>query len=176
MNCSCSFVRLREPLLLLSLLLPTYALAQQGPGGLGGFSGVENLNTTSITVQVRGADGAKLNSMAVVNVSNLIGQTVGSQTTFGSQTIFQIGAGGYVIEVEAFGYEKARVQTDLSSAQPHQFVVVKLKPDTSSGVNYVAAAGVILSPKAQKELARALRIFRRTNLMRLSSISRPLRS
>ena len=159
MNRSCSFVRLREPLLLLSLLLPTYALAQQGPGGLGGFSGVENLNTTSITVQVRGADGAKLNSMAVVNVSNLMGQMVGSQTTFGSQTIFQIGAGGYVIEVEAFGYEKAQVQTDLSSAQPHQFVVVKLKPDTTSGVNYVAAAGVILSPKAQKELAKGVENF-----------------
>ncbi|MGC2673964.1 MAG: tetratricopeptide repeat protein [Candidatus Acidiferrum sp.] len=161
MNRSRSFICLCELLLLSFLLLPARALSQTGPGGLGGYTGIENnINTTSISVQVRGADGSKLNSMAVVNLSNLMGQMVGSQTTFGSQTIFQIGAGAYVIEVEAFGYEKVRVQADVSSAQPHQVVVVKLKPDTSSGLNYVAGAGVALSPKAQKELAKGVEYFR----------------
>jgi len=97
--------------------------------------------------------------MAIVNLHNLMGQMVGSQTTFGSQTIFQIGAGAYVIEVEAFGYEKVRVQAEVSSAQPQQIVVVKLKPDNSNGVNYVAPAGVALSPKAQKELAKGVESF-----------------
>ena len=118
MKRSRSFTGPLELLLLSFLLLPTPALAQLGPGGIGGYTGIENnINNTSISVQVRGADGTKLGSMAIVNLSNRLGQMVGSQTTFGSQTVFQVGAGQYVIEVEAFGYEKARIQAEVSSAQ-----------------------------------------------------------
>jgi tetratricopeptide (TPR) repeat protein len=165
MNRFRSFAFLCLLLLLFALLVPRYALAQgQGSipgsaGGLGGITGVENLNTTSISVQVRGADGSKLSSMAIVNLSNSIGKLVRSQTTFGSQTVFQVGAGAYVVEVEAFGYEKVRLQTEVSSASPHQVVVVTLKPDSAGGLNYVTAAGVALSPKAQKELAKAVESF-----------------
>ncbi|HLZ90802.1 MAG TPA: tetratricopeptide repeat protein [Candidatus Acidoferrum sp.] len=154
-----SFIAAFALLLLFVFLLPSQTLAQQGPGGFGGFSGVQNLNTTSISVQVRAADGSKLTSMAVVNLSNAMGQMVRSQTTFGSQTVFQVGAGAYVVEVEVFGYEKVRVQTEVSSGNPNQIVVVKLKPDTAGGVNYVPAAGVALSPKAQKELAKGMEDF-----------------
>ena len=148
-------------LFLLFLLMPTRAVSQAGPGGLGGYEGIENnINTTSIAVQVRGPDGSKLNSLALVNLSNILGQAVGSQTTFGSQTIFQAGAGAYVIEVEAVGYEKVRVQTEVSSARPQQVVVVKLKPDTSGGVDYLAGTRIALSPKAQKELAKGVESFR----------------
>jgi hypothetical protein len=159
MNRPRSFVCLLQLVLLFLLLLPGCALAQQGPGGLGGFSGVQNLNTTSISVQVLAADGSKLGSMAIVNLHNLMGQMVGSQTTFGSQTVFQIGAGEYLIEVEAFGYEKKRVQAEVSSAQRQQVVVVKLSPDNLNGLNYVVPASVPLSPKAQKELARGVESF-----------------
>src|SRR5689334_21119421 len=114
----CSLVGLHALALCAFLLLSTSALAQQGPGGLGGFIGPSSLNTTSITIQVRGPDGSKLNSMAIVNLTNLAGQLVRSQTTFGSQTVFQVGAGAYTVEVEAFGYEKARVKTEVSSASP----------------------------------------------------------
>lgn len=155
MNRARSFVSLCELLLLFALLLPTRVLAQSS-GSLGGILGPESLNKTSISVQVRGADGSKLSSMAIVNLSNAIGQMVRSQTTFGSQTVFQVGAGAYVVEVEAFGYEKARVQTEVSSARPQQVVVVTLKPDTSNGLNYVAPASIVLSPKAQKEMAKAV--------------------
>lgn len=154
-----SVIALFYLLLFFITLLPFSTTAQQGPGGLGGFSGVQNLNQTSISVQVRAADGTKLTSMAVVNLSTAMGQMVRSQTTFGSQTVFQVGAGAYVVEVEVFGYEKARVQTEVSSGNPNQIVVVKLKPDTAGGVNYVAAAGVALSPKAQKELAKGMEDF-----------------
>lgn len=155
-----------ELLLLFALLVPRYALAHQGqgsipgtPGGIGGILGVESLNTTSISVQVRGPDGSKLSSMAIVNLSNPIGQFVRSQTTFGSQTVFQVGAGAYVIEVEVFGYEKVRMETEVSSASPHRVVVVTLKPDISNGLNYVTPAGIALSPKAQKEMAKAVEYF-----------------
>jgi tetratricopeptide (TPR) repeat protein len=150
-------------LLLWSFLFrPAATLAQQGPGpgpgpsGLGGFIGIQNINTTTIAVQVRAPDGSKLNSLAIVNLSNMVGQLVKSQTTFGSQTVFQVGAGAYTVEVEVFGYEKARVKTEVSSASPNRVVVVTVKPDTSSGVNYVPGANVSLSPKAQKEIAKAM--------------------
>jgi tetratricopeptide (TPR) repeat protein len=135
-----------------------WALAQT-PGSLGGILGPESVNTTSIAVQVRKPDGSKLNTMAIVNLSNPMGQMIRSQTTFGTQTVFQVGAGSYVVEVEAFGYEKVRVQTEVSSASPNQVVTVTLKPDSSSGVNFVAPASVALPPKAQKEVARGVENF-----------------
>lgn len=144
--------------------MPGLVWAQQGPGGpgpsgLGGFIGVTAINTTSITVDVRAVDGAKLNSIAIVNLSNIVGQMVKSQTTFGSQTVFQVGAGAYVVEVEAFGYEKARVQTEVSTARPDAHVTVKLKPDTSNGFSFVGSGLPPISPKAQKELARAIESY-----------------
>jgi tetratricopeptide (TPR) repeat protein len=150
------FVRWLQAVLLASAILPISSLAQQGPGGLGGYTGniESNINNTSIAVQVRGPDGSKLNTMAIVNVSNAIGRTVQSQTTFGSQTVFQVGAGAYVIEVEAFGFEKVRVTAEVSNAIPQRLVTINLKPDTENGVNLVAAAKVPLSPKAQKEVAK----------------------
>ena len=153
------FIRLCALALWSLLLLPKVVPAQQGPGGLGGFTGVESINTTSIIVQVHGADGSKLNSLAIVNLTNALGQLVRSQTTFGSQTVFQVGAGAYTVEVEAFGYEKARVQAEVSSASPNRVVVVTLKPDTTGGLSYVAATRVSLSPKAQKELTKAIQSF-----------------
>lgn len=136
--------------------------APSGPGNggsIGGFAGVSGLNRTSITVEVRGADGAKLNSMAIVSLSNIVGQMLKSQTTFGSQTIFEVGAGAYVVEVEAFGYEKARLQTEVSAAIPQTSVTVKLKPDASNGFSFVGSGLPPISPKAQKELARAIESY-----------------
>jgi tetratricopeptide (TPR) repeat protein len=152
------------PLLFVSAI-PNRALGQApGPGGgVGGFIGAESINTTSITVQVRGEDGSKLNSLAIVNLFNAIGQLARSQTTYGSQTVFQVGSGAYVIEVEAFGYEKARVQTEVSSAAPSRVVVVKLKPDSSGALAYGTAAGLVLSPKAQKEIAKGVEYYQAKN-------------
>jgi len=159
MNRSRPFVSVRELLLLFVLLLPTCTLAQQGPGGLGGFAGVEGLPSTSISVQVRGVDGSKINGIAIVNLTNLIGQTVRSQTTSGSQTVFQVGPGAYVVEVEAFGYEKVRAQTEVSSAAPQRVVVLTLMPDSSSGLTFASPGGIPLSPKAQKEISKAVEDF-----------------
>jgi tetratricopeptide (TPR) repeat protein len=43
-------------------------------------------------------------------------------------------------------------------------VVVTLKPDTSNGLNYVAQANVALSPKAQKEMAKAVEYLQANKL------------
>lgn len=159
MNRSRPFVSVCELLLLFALLPPTRTFAQQGPGGLGGFTGVEGLYATSISVQVRGVDGSKISGIAIVNLTNLIGQTVRSQTTSGSQTVFQVGPGAYAVEVEAFGYEKVRVETEVSGAAPQKVVVVTLKPDSSSGLTFATPGGIPLSPRAQKEIARAIEDF-----------------
>ena len=138
-------------------LSPTFVFAQ-APGGLGGYTGniESNINNTSIAVEVRAPDGSKLKNLAIVSISNVIGQSVLSQTNFGSQSVFQVGAGAYVVEVEAFGFEKARIKTEVSSANPHQVVTVRLKPDTANGMNYVPGSGVPLSPKAQKEVSKGM--------------------
>lgn len=138
------------------LLLAITTPAQQGPGGLGGVIGIQSINTTSITVQVRAPDGSKLKSLAIVTLSNMVGQLVLSQTTFGSQTVFQVGAGAYSVEVEAFGFEKARLKTEVSSASPNRMVFVTLKPDMASGIAYVPGANAALPPKAQKEIAKGM--------------------
>lgn len=138
------------------LLSPKLLRAQVGPGGIGGFVGTEAINNTSITVQVKAPDGSKLNSMAIVNLTNLMGQPVRSQTAFGSQTVFQVGPGGYTVEVEVFGFEKAQVKTEVSSAAPNRVVTVTLKPDKANGMNYVPGSGVALSAKAQKQVTKGI--------------------
>ena len=138
------------------LSLPMATPAQQGPGGLGGVIGIQSINTTSITVQVRAPDGSKLKSLAIVTLSNMVGQLVLSQTTFGSQTVFQVGAGAYAVDVEAFGFERARLKTEVSSASPNRVVVVTLKPDEASGIAYVPGANAALPPKAQKEISKGM--------------------
>jgi tetratricopeptide (TPR) repeat protein len=154
-----SVLRLQQLQLCVLVLLPAVVFAQQGPGGVGGFVGIESINTTSITVQVRAPDGSKFKSMAIVNLTNMVGQMLKSQTTFGSQTVFQVGAGAYTVDVEAFGFEKARLKTEVSSAAPNRVVVVTLKPDAASGLNYVSGSNVTLSPKAQREVVKGTDAF-----------------
>jgi len=166
MNGSRLFACLRAVFAGSVFLIPALVCAQQGPGGLGGYTGniESNINNTSIAVQVREADGTKLTTMAIVSISNIVGQAVQSQTTFGAQTVFQVGAGAYVVEVEAFGYEKVRLNAEVSGGNPHRIVAVTLKPDTANGMNYVPAANVALSPKAQKEVAKGVESFQTNKL------------
>lgn len=158
MKQSRSFLWICGILIVSSFLLPEGTRAQQGPGGLGGYTGniESNINNTSITIQVKAPDGSKLNRMAIVNLTNLLGQLVGSQTTFGSQTVFQVPPGGYTVEVDAFGFEKAQVKTEVSNALRNRVVTISLKPDSANGLSYVPGAAVALSPKAQKQVSKGV--------------------
>jgi tetratricopeptide (TPR) repeat protein len=156
----------REVLFLLVLLLPAHSFAQVPSKDSGGMifvatDALDPHNSRSLAVQVRDTNGSKLDKLAVVTVYRFSGQTVGSRTTSGSRAIFgDLGAGSYFVDVEALGYEKVRVQTDVVTGIPQQVLVVTLKPDTSGALSVLAPDGLMLSPKAEKETNKALEELR----------------
>ena len=142
----------------LLFVLSFHCAAQVVAGGAqGGFysnSKLETIDNSSLAVQVRGPNGSTLDTLALVTVCNISGQTITSRTTFGSQAIFtRLNSGQYVVNVEATGYTKAQVEAQVSSSHGQQLVIVTLQPE-SGGASYVAPVGLVLSPKAQKEASK----------------------
>ena len=136
-------------------------VAQLAPGGApGGFyssSKLEPIDNSSLAVQVRAPNGSTLDTMAVVTLCNLSGQTITSKTTFGSQAIFTpLNKGQYTINVEAAGYAKAQAEAQVVSSHGQQVIIVTLQPDSAAGATYTAPVGVVLSPKAQKETSKGM--------------------
>src|SRR6267154_499271 len=124
-------------------------------GGQGGFyssSKLEQIDNSSLAVQVRAPNGSTLSSLALVSVCNLSGQTITSKTTFGSQAIFTpLNKGQYVVNVEAPGYARAQVEAQVTSSHGQQLLIVTLQPESGDGGTVVAPVGIVLAPKAQKE-------------------------
>src|SRR5437879_3574750 len=129
-------------------------------GGQGGFyssSKLEQIDNSSLEVQVRSPNGSTLSSLALVSVSNLSGQTITSKTTFGSQVIFTpLNKGQYVVNVEAPGYAKAQVDAQVTSSHGQQLVIVTLRPESGDGGAPAASTGIVLAPKAQKEANKGM--------------------
>jgi tetratricopeptide (TPR) repeat protein len=143
------------------LLFPLHSQAQIAPGGApGGFysnSKLEPIDNSSLAVQVRAPNGSTLDTLAVVTLCNLSGQTITSKTTFGSQAVFTpLNKGQYTINVEAAGYTKAQAEAQIISSHGQQLVIVTLQPDSGAGITYTAPVGVVLSPKAQKESGKGV--------------------
>jgi tetratricopeptide (TPR) repeat protein len=148
-------------LFLVSFSSPTNGFAQMVPGGApGGFysnSKLEPIDNSSLAVQVRAPNGSTLDTMAVVTLCNLSGQTITSKTTFGSQAIFTpLNKGQYTVNVEAAGYAKVQAEAQIVSSHGQQVIIVTLQADSAAGVTYTAPAGVVLSPKAQKESSKGV--------------------
>jgi tetratricopeptide (TPR) repeat protein len=143
------------------LLFPLHSQAQIAPGGApGGFysnSKLEPIDNSSLAVQVRAPNGSTLDTLAVVTLCNLSGQTITSKTTFGSQAVFTpLNKGQYTINVEAAGYTKAQAEAQIITSHGQQLVIVTLQPDSGAGITYTAPVGVVLSPKAQKESGKGV--------------------
>jgi tetratricopeptide (TPR) repeat protein len=132
--------------------------AQLAPGGATGFyssSKLEQIDQSSLAVQIRTPNGSSLDTLALVTVCNLSGQTITSKATFGAQALFTpLNRGQYIVNVEASGYAKAQVETQISASHGQQLVVVTLKPESGDGASYNPPTGVVLAPKAQKEAAK----------------------
>jgi tetratricopeptide (TPR) repeat protein len=142
------------------LLTPIGSGAQLVPGGSGGFyssSKLETVDSSSLAVQVRAPNGSTLDTLALVTICNLSGQTITSKATFGSQAIFTpLNRGQYTVNVEAAGYTKAQVEAQVTSGHGQQVVVVMLQPEAGAGTTYSAPIGIVLSPKAQKETNKGM--------------------
>ena len=117
------------------------------------------LAQTTMEVRVRGADGGPIEVTATVTLVAASGQTLSQGTTTGG-TIQFVGIPSMQcsIQVTAPGYENATQEFDGYNAGT-SIVVVLMRP-ASSGKTQVAAAGMLLAPKAQKELGKALEALR----------------
>src|SRR5712692_9790841 len=83
----------------------------------------------NLDVQIRGADGAPLKSMAVVTLYSSSGLPVSTATTRGAQALFaQLAPGQYYVEVEAPGYWKMREDAMVDPTVSDNIVKVSLTP------------------------------------------------
>jgi tetratricopeptide (TPR) repeat protein len=109
--------------------------------------------TVSLSVQVRTQSGSLLDTPAVVTLCTFSGIPMTSETTIGAQAVFSgLNGGSYVVRVQADGYELASVQADLTQTKMTQVLIVKLKPDSSSGASNSGPGGIVLAPRVQKEI------------------------
>jgi tetratricopeptide (TPR) repeat protein len=144
------------------LSFPGYGLAQ---GGFYSSSKLEQIDNSSLAVQVRTPNGSTLDTLALVTLCNLSGQVITSKTTFGSQAVFTpVNTGQYTVNVEVPGYAKAKVEAQVTSSHGQQLVIVTLQPETAGGEAHVPPFGVVLAPKAQKETNKGMEAFQANKL------------
>ena len=132
------------------------------PGGSRGGVSASPLGggdpTVDLDIYVRGADGGPLEETAMVTLVAPTGQVSGQGTTLGGNIKFSgIAATEYTIQVVAAGYENAVRELD-GYADGYSRITIQMKPSNE----HVGAGSsrMLLAPKAQKELGKALEALR----------------
>jgi tetratricopeptide (TPR) repeat protein len=116
--------------------------------------------TASLDVYVQESSGASVESLAVVTLTTLAGQTYRQGTTRGGYVRFnELAATEYKIQVVAPAYERAVKQVEAIGFATKRVTIV-LQPGSSSGDAALAAGIAALKPKAQKEMAKAMEALR----------------
>lgn len=115
--------------------------------------------TIDLDVYVRGADGGPLEDTAVVTLVAPTGQVSGQGTTLGGNIKFSgIAATQYTIQVVAAGYENAVKELDGYVAG-YSRIMIQMTA-ASNGEAGAGSSHMLLAPKAQKELGKALEALR----------------
>ncbi|HKW32350.1 MAG TPA: tetratricopeptide repeat protein [Candidatus Acidoferrum sp.] len=115
--------------------------------------------TIDIDVYVRGADGAPIDVTAVVSLIAPMGQVLSQGTTLGGNIQFRgVAASQYTIQVIAAGYENAVKDFDGYNAGASR-VIIDMRA-SSEGNAGAGSPQILLAPKAQKELAKAVEALR----------------
>src|SRR6266852_2584567 len=116
--------------------------------------------TIEMDVYVRGADGAPIEVTAVVTLTSPTGQVAGQGTTLGGNIKFSgLAASSYTIQVVAPGYENA-VEEFNSYDSGVARVTIAMRPASNVEKTASDSSRIILAPKAQKELGKALEALR----------------
>lgn len=166
--------RVARNLLFAALLFPLAffsdaVLAQRptpapGPGTAGrsspGSSAIGGADPTiDIDVYVRGADGGPIEVTAVVSLVAPTGQVISQGSTLGGNIEFSgVAATEYKIEVAAPGYEKTVREFDGYNGGKTR-IDIEMRAD-ASGEKGAGSSQILLAPKAQKELGKALEALR----------------
>jgi len=152
--------RLLAALGLLLLIFPVFDFAQAPAGGPANTQPAPApgpQNQGGLSVMVRASNGATVDTLAVVTLYDASGQTITSKTTADSRASFvPLGAGSYIIDIDAPGFAKTRREAKITGEEGEQLLIVTLRPDTGSGITYSLTSTVTLPPKPQKEVSKGL--------------------
>lgn len=114
----------------------------------------------SLSVMIRLSNGTPVNTMAVITLYDSSGQAITSKTTSDASAVFDgLANGAYIVDVDAPGYAKSRLDAKITPGEGDQLAIVTLNPDTGSSLNTVST-NVVLPAKPQKELNKGLESLR----------------
>jgi tetratricopeptide (TPR) repeat protein len=129
----------------------------------------------NLDVQVQGADGSPLKSMAVVTLYSASGLPVSTATTKGTRALFaQLAPGQYYVEVEAPGYWKGREDTVVQPTLSDNVVTVSLAPAVAGSAPPVYSHTPLLKPEVQKDLNKAVAALKASNVDSAQKVMRPV--
>lgn len=115
--------------------------------------------TIEIDIYVKGADGGPIEQTAMVTLVARTGQIAGQGTTLGGNIKFSgVAASQYTIQVVAAGYENAVKDFDGYNAGASR-IIIDMRPSADGNAG-AGSPQILLAPKAQKELAKALEALR----------------
>ena len=130
----------------------------RGLPGTGGLNAV--VATAHLDIYVQEANGAPVESLAVVTLTNLAGQVYRQGTTKAGYVRFNdVAPTEYQIQVVAPAYERTVKNVD-ALADSSTRVTIVLRPGSNSGDTPLAAEFASMTPKAQKEMAKAMEALR----------------
>ena len=120
-----------------------------------GVSLLEN----SIDIDVRGADGGPIEVMAQVTLVAVTGPVLRQGTTVSGHIQFRrVPASSYTIQVVAPGYESVAEEFRSYNAGAST-ILINMRP-APNGKTGAGSSQILLAPKAQKELGKALEALR----------------
>ena len=161
------------------LVLPASSFAQGPSPSMGARLGqgtfVSPNFILNLDVQVKGADGAPLKSMAVVTLYSAEGLPVSTATTKGTQALFtQLAPGQYYVEVEAPGYWKMRENALVQPTLSDNLVTVSLTPAAVGSAPPVYSHTPLLKPDVQKDLNKAVEALRANKVETAQKLMKPI--
>ena len=154
-----------------SVLLPEFVFAQGPPSINRGSRSTEGLASSpsgvaavSLDITVRGPNGAPIQEMALVTLSTVTGGVYKQATTMAGHAVFDdVASTRYSMEVVAPGFEKGVKEFDAEGVGI-LMVNIELRQGSGSLDGMAVTPPILLAPKAQKELGKALEGLRAEKL------------
>lgn len=114
---------------------------------------------SGIDIDVKGADGGPIGVTAVVSLIAITGQVVRQGATMGGHVQFTgVAASNYTIQVVAPGYERVVEELRSYNAGASR-IIIDMRPASNAKADS-GSSQMLLAPKAQKELGKALEALR----------------
>ena len=117
-------------------------------------------SSASLTVYVQGPDGAPVDELAIVELTNLTGRFRQQSTTrSGTAEFTGLPGDSYNLSVVAVGFQRATEQFQLGDGGPN-LITVRLQLESQGHPAAFSAGPPVLAPHAKKELGQALEAMR----------------